>query len=202
MFAEGSTAKRVLSRRPLYPITFGPGQSGQTKTVDSIVNESPSSASSVIEERQRSPVSSPNRLESTWCFTRIASWSTSSVASAPSRTHHGAAGIDHGGYVNVDAGNSDRNEDSCLVEGSRSGVCKSRSAGREVRWEHRFSRARPLVGNVMDEWPAIGAERAQDSHELPEVSFVGNELPLQQCDPLSPVLFLMLRKPFHIGAMR
>jgi hypothetical protein len=54
----------------------------------------------------------------------------------------------------------------------------------------------------MDEWPAIGTDRAQGGHESLEVSIGSDELPVQQRYPLSPMLFLVSGKPFHIVAMR
>ncbi len=52
--------------------------------------------------------------------------------------------IDHGGYVNIEARKSDRDEDSCLVKSPGRGIGKSRSADREFRWEHRVSRPSPI----------------------------------------------------------
>ena len=62
MFKDGSTANRIRSKRPLNPITLGPGHSVQMKTVASTVRESPSSATSVTGWRSRSPYSSPHEL--------------------------------------------------------------------------------------------------------------------------------------------
>ena len=65
-----------------------------------------------------------------------------------------------------------------------------------------FVWASPLVANVMDEWPAIGTERAQGGHESLEVSIGRDELAVQQRDPRSTMLFLVSGKPFHVAAMR
>ncbi len=62
--------------------------------------------------------------------------------------------------------------------------------------------ARPLVAEVMDEWPAIGTKSAQGGHDNLDVIIDGDEPPVQQRYPLSPMLFLVSAKPFHVAAMR
>lgn len=44
---------------------------------------------------------------------------------------------------------------------------------------------RPLIGDVVDEWPVVGAKIPERCHELLELTIGGHEFPFHQCDRIT-----------------